>query len=290
MARMPKRRRASDETSAGGGRNTNSSDLHPEPKRTANSVSPAKNWSFTLNNHTEEQTQRVLEIMRKECGKWAMQEEKGSEGTPHLQGTLIFYKKNRPMSVFKDFKEIHWEVTRNVAAAFNYVQKEESRNGRRWTSWVTLEPPQVYGWQEKVVDMIPEMKPRNIYWFMEARGGIGKSTLVKNLCMTKEAMMVDGNAGDMKYAVQQWLEKKGEGPELIIVDLPRSKHHVSYPGWECILNGCFLSTKYEAGMVIVRNPIFIVFANRTPDYEEMSRDRWQVYEIEAEHQNLRRLD
>lgn len=286
-ARMQQRKRAREEET----RNTSiDSESPPVPKKpAAEKVNPARNWSFTLNNHTPAEVEMVLKTLKATCSKWAMQEEKGENGTPHLQGCLTFFKKERPMSVFKEFKRIHWEVTRNVAASYNYVQKEETRDGQIWTSWAQLEPPDIYGWQKTVVEMIPEMKSRNVYWFYEGEGGAGKSTLVRYLCMTQGALMVDGNAGDMKSAVNEWNKVKGEGPEYVIVDLPRSKHHVSYAGWEAILNGCFLSTKYEVGMVIVRQPKFIVFSNVYPDNDmrkEMSTDRWQIYWIEKDSQKV----
>lgn len=246
---------------------------------------PAKNWSFTLNNPTEIEISDILTTLRAICEKWAMQEETGENGTEHLQGALTFKTKQRPLGVFK-CKRIHWEVTRNVNAAYEYVQKGETRTGRQWKSWVTLEPPELRGWQIVLKErLLPTFQIRNIYWFWEPVGGIGKSTLVRNLCMTKECMMVAGKNADMKQGVVAWQHAKGEGPELIIVDIPRSAgQYLSYSGVEEISNGCFFSPKYESGMCIVRQPIVLCFANERPKMEEMSKDRWQIYRIDTELQ------
>lgn len=273
---------------ARGARNTNDEEP-PKEKKTCN---PAKNWSFTLNNHEQKDIDACLASFAKSCSKWAFQEETGENGTKHLQGALTLYTKGRPLTEFPHMNKAHWEVTKNVAASYNYVTKDATRTGGRWTSWEILEPPEIYGWQEQLVEqMLPEMTSRNVYWFMESKGGVGKSTLVRYLCMTREAMMVGGKAADMKYGVQAWKESKGSGPEIVIIDVPRSyQDYLCYAGIEEVANGCFFSSKYEGGMCIVRHPIIIVFANQMPDTSKMSMDRWQLYEIEAEKQRCRKVN
>ena len=57
---------------------------------------PAKGWFFTLNNYTEEDLTKILEFLESgKVDKYAMQEEKGEEGTPHLQGQLMLKKNGR---------------------------------------------------------------------------------------------------------------------------------------------------------------------------------------------------
>lgn len=194
------------------------------------------------------------------------------------------------MSVFRD-PRFHWELCRNVEASYQYCKKSEGRINGPWSDEEVILPPEIYGWQQKLVDLIPDMKFRHVNWFWEPIGGIGKSTLVRYLAITrrKEVILVSGKDGDMKYGVYSFLKNHKKGPSIVMVDVPRSnKEFLSYGGIEQIANGCFFSSKYESDMIVTRYPLVICFANSEPDYEKMSADRWQVYEILAESGSLKK--
>lgn len=95
-------------------------------------IAPSVHWCFTLNNYTSEDITMFANSYPDMVSKIVFQEEKGENGTPHLQGSLSFRKRNRPMSVFPSHR-VHWEKTINVDAAFAYCQKSESAIGRRWS-------------------------------------------------------------------------------------------------------------------------------------------------------------
>lgn len=44
------------------------------------------NWCFTLNNYTEEEYDRTIEVCEANCKYWIIGKEVGDSGTPHLQG------------------------------------------------------------------------------------------------------------------------------------------------------------------------------------------------------------
>ena len=95
------------------------------------------------------------------------------------------------------------------------------------------------------------------------------------------AIIVSGKAADAKYAIQMYIQKHGQGPEIVIMDIPRTKGvtYVSYEAIEKIKDGLFFSGKYEGGMVRYNRPHFIVFANEPPETERMSSDRWVIEEL-----------
>jgi hypothetical protein len=139
----------------------------------------------------------------------------------------------------------------------------------------------------RFVDLLDTFVHRNVYWFWESKGGVGKSMLVRYLCMSCKALLVSGKDGDIKHGVAAYLENTGQGPDIILVDVPRSSvGYLSYSGIEQVANGCFFSSKYESQMVVTRYPKIVCFANERPNYERMSADRWQVYHINAADQRL----
>ncbi len=95
------------------------------------------------------------------------------------------------------------------------------------------------------------------------------------------AIIVGGKASDAGYAIQQYIEKNGEGPKIVILDVPRTKsaEYISYESIENIKNGCFFSGKYEGGMVRFNKPHIIVFANEPPESSRMSADRWNITQL-----------
>jgi len=90
-------------------------------------ISPSKHWVFTLNNHTLENINEILECSS--IKRYSFQEETGENGTPHLQGYLEFVTKKRPKSIFKNFNA-HWEKCRNIKLAIAYTQKDDTRTGK----------------------------------------------------------------------------------------------------------------------------------------------------------------
>lgn len=126
-----------------------------------------------------------------------------------------------------------------------------------------------------------EVDDRKIYWFWEPNGGMGKSALCRYLAIKMNALLVSGKASDMKAALAL-IQKNGKPmPTILLMDIPRTVEHLSYTGMEEIKNGVFFSAKYESGMVCMNSPHFICFANREPEREKMSADRWVIKEILA---------
>lgn len=245
-------------------------------------ISPAKHWCFTLNNHTKEDIDNLM--VCSSIQRLSMQEETGESGTPHLQGYIEFKKKLRPVGLYS-FKA-HWEKKKGtILQAITYTQKEDTRTGRqflrnirkiRLVECIT----NLYPWQrgvEKIVESIPSS--RTVYWFWEPIGNVGKSAMVKYLCLKHQAMLISGKSADIKYQIANC--KEGQYPDTILYDIPRSSEgYVNFGAIEEVKNGVFSSTKYESKMVIMPHPHLICFANFEPDLYQMSKDRWKVIRID----------
>ena len=251
---------------------------------TVKSISPSKQWCFTYNNYDKEKdVPIILDILSNNNCKYVFQEETGESGTPHLQGSIIFENKVRPMSLFKLFPGIHWEKTKDLKASLKYCCKEESRTGNVYANIPIPKPIKIINdlkpWQLSITEILKEEPDdRSIYWFVDYDGGIGKSVFTKYLCVKFSAIVLCGKASDMKQGIMNYNEKNGYFPNIIIIDLPRTfnSDYLSYCGIEEIKNGCFYSPKYEGGMCLFNSPHIIIFSNFKPDMSRLSKDRWKV--------------
>lgn len=238
-------------------------------------------WCFTLSNYTDVTVVTIVTIFEHECKWFLFQEEMGENGTIHLQGTVCFNKKKRFEEVKKIDPKIHWEKTKSVKASILYCQKKETRIGKIYSKGIDIpeeiEVDEPYGWQTQVVDIIKE-KPdkRSIWWFWEANGNVGKSTLCKYLKVKYDAVKLSGKANDMFHILSKKKNKK-----IIIIDVPRHNlDYVNYGAIEEIKNGYICSGKYDGDDIVFNAPHVICFANEPPKTERMSADRWRIVEIQ----------
>jgi hypothetical protein len=90
-------------------------------------MSQAKNWCFTLNNYSDDDTNRINSLIERNRNvKYLIYgKETGESGTPHLQGLICFGDKLR-LLVVKTLigSNPHLEVCRNVSASLRYCKKE----------------------------------------------------------------------------------------------------------------------------------------------------------------------
>lgn len=254
----------------------------------------ATEWCFTFNNYSPEDVDDLVRVFNSVAVAYVFQREVAESGTPHLQGVVRFNRSLAPMEVLpkvsENYKKIHWERCRSWEHSIRYCSKEDTRAPDTepiQKNIRVLPVPDIYGWQSELVDvLLPSFTPRAVHWFYERDGGVGKSSLVRYLCMTRSALLVSGKDSDIKHGVAAWLDAQDVGPELVLVDIPRcSLGYLSYSGIEQVANGCFFSSKYESRMVITTQPIIICFANEPPNFERMSKDRWKVFQINIDLQS-----
>lgn len=261
-------------------------------------------WYCTINNWNQidwDQMDQILEQRSDIIELAAMGKEVGEEGTPHLQIYICFRRRIRPRhsKVFKSLEcKPHWGADRLVkgvmkrgqpcskhmpdAVGINYCAKQGDYSLYRCSKPRELKLIEPRGWQVPVVELVQEEPDdRTIHWLHEPTGGTGKTSLCKYLVVKHKAIILGGKASDIRAGVLAYVEKNGETPPLIVVNITRSQEQfVSYEGLENIKDMCFYSGKYEGGMVVGPCPHLIVFANFPPALERMSADRWQVRQID----------
>lgn len=247
-------------------------------------ISPCIKWCFTLNNYTEENISSIVPIFKSLCKVAIIGKEIGENGTPHLQGYVEFIKKCRPLSL-KLTDKIHWEKARGSKEENEeYCSKEENVILKIGFAAKIRVISTLRDWQQNVVKLVEtEPDDRSIHWYYDYKGGVGKSALVKLLCLNYGAIICSGKSSDMKYMIVKYKEKYDDYPKIVIFDIPRSSlDYISYTGIEEIKNGCFASSKYECDMVIMNSPHILCFANELPDTSKLSKDRWKITNLNPE--------
>lgn len=260
-------------------------------KTPSKQISASKHWCFTLKfeNSSNSSISSILEPL---CEKYIFQREIGDSETKyeHWQGYLMFKKKMRPMGIGLP-KGCHWEKCRSPKHSIAYCSKEDTAykpiqrfmkgikvpRGLMKVTYDMLRP-----WQKDIANNHKEpctMFDRIINWYWEPTGNIGKSVLSKYFVDQLGAIIISGKGNDCLYAIQQYVEKNGEGPDIIIMDIPRCIDHISWNAIESAKNGCFFSGKYEGGMVRYNTPHIIIFSNEQPDIYKLSLDRWNIVEL-----------
>jgi len=93
-------------------------------------MSRSRNWVFTLNNYTDADRARIGESLATQAQYVCYQPERGAEGTPHLQGCVIFENPRALAGVKRLISDrVHLEVMRGtVAEATAYCTKEDTRD------------------------------------------------------------------------------------------------------------------------------------------------------------------
>ncbi len=252
-------------------------------------INACSNWVFTYNNYTNDDIVLIVNTFDS-LGKYVFQREIGESGTPHLQGCLKLNKRARPTS-FNLPKQIHWEPCRSWNHSVKYCSKIESRVGET-QPYTNLRLPReivkmTYAMlredQKQIADMFMDPEDslfgRKIHWFWESTGGWGKSILTKYFIDSHKlsCMTIANKTADAFFQIAKYVEENGEGPDVIICDIPRSSlEYINYQAMEKIKDGCFSSGKYECCEVRINSPHIICFANEPPDTSKLSKDRWVV--------------
>ncbi len=246
-----------------------------------------RNWVFTWNNYTRENINDLEKLTN--C-QYLFQPEIGENGTPHLQGCLLFKLLKSFDQIKRMFPEPHWEPMKYKLKALEYCMKLETKSGPRHTNIImyqeiydVLDDHTPYPWQQHIIDIVRgDPDPRKIHWVWEPKGNAGKTILCKHLVLKYQAIFIGGKCRDAQYAVAM-AKKEGKPINIILFDIPRSRQgRLAYDALESIKNGLFFSSKYESGSIVMNVPHLIVFSNAPPNETMLSEDRWDIILINRE--------
>lgn len=267
----------------------NSSMEDGNTKRPPKQESPKKRWCLTLNNYSQEEYLFLKDsFSSNSSNKWIIGKEVGENGTPHLQIYVNFDKKTRFSAIKKINTRLHIESARGSEIQnIQYCSKDgnfEVFNLKIPRPLKLLDENKLYNFQKIILDIIKhDPDDRSIYWFKDdsSHGNTGKTSFCKLLCARYDGIMLGGKSADMKHGIVEYKKTNHTTPELILINLPRSfnNEYLSYTGIEEVKDMCFYSGKYEGGMIIGNSPHLFIFSNEVPDLSQLSKDRWNIFDI-----------
>lgn len=188
---------------------------------------------------------------------------------------------------------VHYELQRGTdAQAVAYCQKEDTRltGGLSFQSGYArplrkMLLADMRAQQIVVIDhfwQICHWACRKIWWFWEPDGSWGKTQMSKYFLDNRKCTVVSGKNNDCIYAVAEYIEENGEGPEIIIFDVPRANcGTISYQAAEKLKDGLAFSSKYKSLILRFNTPHVLIFANEPPETNRFSADRWNIVQLPA---------
>ncbi len=253
-----------------------------------------RTWFLTYNNYPKDWKNKLLALGARH---YCCQPEISLTGTPHIQGVMHWKYKKSFAYLQTRLPEVHWERCKSIIAAMEYCQKKKTKDGPIWAKGFgigyptdengdpivvdPLEDKELYKYQLELTDMvIAKPHPRHIHWIWSIKGNVGKSSTCKHLALKYGAIILGGRLQDSLYVVAKMQQLK-KPPKICVFDIPRSaKGQIDYQILEKVKDGCFMSSKYEAAMVLMNPPHVIVFANCSPVLNLLSQDRWKIRRLD----------
>lgn len=250
-------------------------------------------YSFTWNNYTEEDEKYIQEQLFYRYLTYG-REIGPIKKTKHLEGFVYFTNSKSWQQVRTLFKDHHVKTCNEINVRIKYCHKdgdiveigERPHQGKKKEekpehTWKTLEYDKLYKWQKKVVDICKEEPDdKTIYWFWEAKGGAGKTQLVKYIMKefpTAEYCCATKSADILTMANY---EKK-----IYLLNFARSQEN--FAPWiaiEQLKDGLISDSKLKkkCNNIIMDSPHIIVFANWPPATHTISTYKWNITKIELD--------
>lgn len=247
----------------------------------------SRKWIFTLNNYSLEEEKIINSYLVSKSQKFIYGFETGAEGTAHLQGYIEFDNQIRHSTLAENgFKRAYLTAAKgNLKKNFDYCSKEGKfkYGGFKLDKIAYKEKIDFFlDWELDIIDIInSEPDNRTINWFWEPNGCAGKTTFQKYIFTHfKGVAVLSGKGNDMKNGIVEFVKQNNETPDIILINIPRCNiNFVSYCGIEEIKDMFFFSGKYEGGMICGKSPHVIIFANKAPNLDIFSKDRWNIKKI-----------
>ncbi len=254
----------------------------------------SRKFCMTLNNYGVNDFNTLTQTFKKLKYLYIIGKEVGDSGTRHLQ----IYIESKSAIKFKTIKKIdnrfHIEKSKGTRRQ-NYIYcSKEGDFGSNITLKVTrddikevilLKRYNNVEWrpfQKEILGLLDgETDERKIRWYYDKTGNIGKSYLIKYICIKYTGVIIgDGKKQDIFNQINTSIDN-GIIPQIIILDIPRhNKDYINYGCIEQIKDGCIYSGKYEGGQCIYDYPKVLIFSNDLPELYKWSKDRYFIKNLE----------
>lgn len=227
--------------------------------------------------------------------KYCFQLEEGDTGYRHFQGRFSLIKKRRLQEIIPNFQKIFPGIHLSPTVKDNqtcdfYVTKTDTRVEGPWsdTDEETYIPRQIreikelYPWQQKVIELSKIWDTRVIDVIYDPNGNNGKSILTTYMGVYKLGKTLPF-VNDYKDIMRMVMDLPTSN--CYIIDMPRAinkeKLFQMYSGIETIKSGYAYDDRYQFKDKYFDCPRVFVFTNTIPDFNLLSRDRWNIWTINS---------
>jgi hypothetical protein len=229
-------------------------------------------------------------LLSEHCKKWCYQLEVGEQtGKKHFQGRFSLKVKLRFGACCKKFPGWHLSITSNENRDNDfYVTKEDTRVAGPWkdTDEVIFIPDdlkvikELRPWQEDIIRIAETQDFRTVNVVYDPVGNSGKTTVMR-WCMVHKIGRKLPFVNDFKDLMRMAMDMPVA--KCYMFDLPRAinkeKLFQLYAGIEELKSGYCFDDRYHFKERIFNPPVVIVFTNKLPDENLLSRDRWKIWTI-----------
>lgn len=210
--------------------------------------------------------------------KWTLGAETGKGGYKHWQVRLkISLTLEETFEQIKAvFPDAHIE---QASDTWTYECKERMH-------WTSDDRPEVlktrFGqprdYQKQAIEAVRASNDRQIVYWYDEQGNVGKSWLVNHLVESCQAWYVPPTLKTVEGIIQ-WTASvymNNEFREILVIDIPRSWKWSAelYTAIETIKDGLVYDPRYHAQMVNIRGVKILVLCNHEPKLDRLSADRW----------------
>lgn len=138
-------------------------------------------------------------------------------------------------------------------------------------------PPMVlFPWQAEILDLLEQPpSPREIHFYIESEGSVGKSEIVNYILAKYETSMctIPMKLSDLANMIP-------ETTTIFMLDVPRDwgkEIHLPYSFLEALKDRRISSGKYEGSCKGFRYMHVLVFSNFEPEFPSLSKDRFKLH-------------
>lgn len=204
--------------------------------------------------------------------------EHGGQGTRNdYQCVVEDITEGKPMTeIIESYPEIAIKYPNGISKV-QAIMRERLDKEERKKQWKDFK---LTKWEVEVLDELKkDNEDRKILWILDPKGGCGKSTFSDYLEDMHDAFTWNAEVSFKNIACA--LGKLQDKPRIVIFDLTRQKQGmIDYAIMEALTRGRLCSGKYDSTKIYFPKPVRVVcMANWEPDYEAVSKDRWDVRKL-----------
>jgi len=225
------------------------------------------------------------------------------EETPHIHVYLRFQKETRRTTIKNYLGREFWcelvkksrdQTIQQVDEQMDtYNQKDgDSRNYtnvKREVKVDCLSIDQLRPFQRELLKMTKDSSLNGkITWIYDDVGQTGKTEFLRHYVLNHDGMFTYG--GKCTDIINLVYNNKNKiimnKNNCLIFNLGRDTdpRKVSYKAMEQVIDGCICNTKFEAGAFICNKINIIVLANCLPKFEKITKSRWIIKTVTANHE------